>query len=84
MQSVTPQLEANAKDSTKIQLVRESARKTIAEFIEDWLLQRGEWGEKKIDKITVYFRDESAATEELLKPPVETPSTETPTTEMKN
>jgi len=72
LQSVTPQLEANAKDSTKIKLVREQARQTVAEFVEDWLLQRGEWGEKKIDKIEVYFRDESDVPAALPAPPVET------------
>jgi len=58
LKSLAPQLEVNARDTTKLKLVREEARKTVAEFVQAWLLQRGEWGEKKIDNITVTFREE--------------------------
>jgi hypothetical protein len=72
LQSLTPQLEANAKDSTKIKLVREEARKTVVEFIQAWLLQRGDWGEKKIEHLQVYFRGEERVNTELQQWPVET------------
>lgn len=71
LQGITPQLEANAKDSTKIKLVREEARKTVAEFIQAWLLQRGNWGEKKIEHVQVYFRGEETADLTLPPAPVE-------------
>ncbi len=58
LQSISPQLEKHAKDSTNVKFIREEARKTVAEFVQAWLLQRGEWGEKKIANIKVVFRDE--------------------------
>lgn len=73
---LTPQLEANAKDSTKIKLVREEARKTVAEFIQAWLLQRGDWGERRIEHIKVFFRGESGLPAKLLAPPAATPAVE--------
>lgn len=72
LQSLTPQLEANAKDSTKIKLVRDEARKTVAEFIQAWLLQRGDWGEQKIERLQVYFRGESTNNVGLRPEPSET------------
>ena len=72
LQSLTPQLEANARDSTKIKLVREEARKTVAEFIRAWLLQRGDWGEQKIERLQVYFRGESPNNVGLRPEPIET------------
>ncbi len=75
LQSLTPQLEANAKDSTRLQLVREQARKTVAEFVHDWFLQRGEWGEKRIENINVFFRDETDLPAASL-PPIERPAVE--------
>jgi len=75
LQGLTPQLEANAKDSTKIKLVREEARKTVAEFIQAWLLQRGDWGEQKIENIKIFFRGENGLPAESL-PPAETPAVE--------
>ena len=72
LQSLTPQLETNARDSTKIKLVREEARKTVAEFIQAWLLQRGDWGEQKIERLQVYFRGESPNNVGLRPEPIET------------
>jgi hypothetical protein len=71
LQSLTPQLEMNAKDSTRLNLVREEARKTVAEFVQTWLLQRDEWGEKKVENIKVFFRGEKDFPAESLTPPVE-------------
>jgi hypothetical protein len=71
LQSLTPQLEANAQDSTKLKLVREEARKTVAEFVRAWLLERGEWGERKIDDIKVVFRGEGDLTPVSLTPAAE-------------
>jgi hypothetical protein len=76
LQSLTPKLEANANDSTKIKLVRTEARKTVAEFIQTWLLERGEWGEKKIENIKVYFRGEDQLNADLTPLPVAAPAAE--------
>lgn len=62
LQSITPQLEKNAKDSTKIKFIREEARKTVAEFVQAWLLQRQVWGENKIENIKVFFKGEGDST----------------------
>jgi len=74
VQSLTPQLEANAKDSTRIKLVREEARKTVAEFVQTWLLERGEWGEKKIENIKVFFKNENRLPAALPAASIETPA----------
>lgn len=71
LQSLTPQLEENAKDSTRLNLVREEARKTVAEFVQTWLLQRDEWGENRVENIKVVFRGEKDFPAESLAPPVE-------------
>lgn len=62
LQSITPQLEKNAKDSTKVKFIREEARKTVAEFVQAWLLQRQVWGENKIENIKVFFKGEGDST----------------------
>jgi hypothetical protein len=71
LKSLTPRLEANASDSTKLKLIREEARKTVAEFVQAWLLQRGDWGERKIDNIKVIFREEGNLEPESLRPAME-------------
>jgi hypothetical protein len=68
LQSITPQLEKNAKDSTKVKFIREEARKTVAEFVQAWLLQRGNWGESKIENIKVFFKGEGDSTAVSLNP----------------
>jgi hypothetical protein len=62
LQSLTPELEKNAKDSTKVKFIREEARKTVAEFVQTWLLQRGDWGERKIENLKVFFKGEGDST----------------------
>lgn len=81
MQSITPQLERYAQDSTRLNFIRDEARKTVAEFVQAWLLQRGEWGERKIDKIQVSFRGEEPANINLRTAPAETPNVDQPNTE---
>ena len=68
LQSITPQLEKNAKDSTKVKFIREESRKTVAEFVHAWLLQRGDWGERKIENVKVFFRGESDSTAVVMNP----------------
>jgi hypothetical protein len=68
LQSLTPLLVANATDTTRLKLVRAEARKTVAEFVRTWLLQRGDWGEKKIENIKVVFREELGEDVNLISP----------------
>jgi hypothetical protein len=72
MQSITPQLEKNAKDSTKVRFIREEARKTVAEFVQAWLLQRQVWGENKIENVKVFFQGEGDSTAVSLNPVADT------------
>ena len=44
--------------------VRENCRKTVEEFVEDWLVRENQWGEGKLRVVKVYFPDE----EENLQP----------------
>jgi hypothetical protein len=72
LQSLAPQLEKNARDSTRVKFIREEARKTVAEFVQTWLLQRGDWGERKIENIKVFFRGEPAFSVVSMKPAADT------------
>jgi hypothetical protein len=72
LQSLTPQLEKNAKDSTKVKFIREEARKTVAEFVQTWLLQRGDWGERKIENIKVFFKGEGGSPAASMNPAADT------------
>lgn len=72
LQSITPQLEKNAKDSTKVKFIREEARKTVAEFVQGWLLQRQVWGENKIENIKVFFKGEGDSTAVAVNPVADT------------
>ncbi|MCG3119181.1 MAG: hypothetical protein ALAOOOJD_01526 [bacterium] len=76
LQGITPQLEAYAQDSTKIKFVREEARQTVVEFVQTWLLQRGDWGQQKVEHLHVSFRGEAPENAEWQRLPVETPSVE--------
>ncbi|MDZ7344507.1 MAG: hypothetical protein ONA90_08325 [candidate division KSB1 bacterium] len=71
LKSLTPKLEISAADSSRVKLVREEARKTVAEFVQTWLLQRGDWGERKIEHIKVLFADEKNVSPDSLMPAAE-------------
>jgi hypothetical protein len=70
LKSLTPKLEISAADSSRLNLVREEARKTVAEFVRTWLLQRGDWGERKIEHIKVIFAEEKNLQPDSLMPSV--------------
>lgn len=71
LKSLTPKLEISAADSSRLKLVREEARKTVAEFVRTWLLQRGDWGAQKIEHIKVIFADEKELRPDSLMPSIE-------------
>lgn len=65
--SLTPRLTRHAGDPRRLALVREECRKTVAEFVRDWLLREDHWRKDRFDTIKVVFTDEPA--EPALVPP---------------
>ena len=58
-QSISADLETRARDERRVALAREASRRTIGEFVEAWILQRGtDEGFDPFDAIKVYFSDE--------------------------
>jgi hypothetical protein len=49
-------------------LVREEGRKTVAEFVRDWLLREDQWRTDRFHTIKVIFADEPAANPEQIPP----------------
>lgn len=66
--SLTPRLSAQAGDPRRLALVREECRKTVAEFVRDWLLREDHWGRDRFRSIKVVFADELDAKPELASP----------------
>ncbi len=68
--SLTPTLEKRAGNKQHLDLVREAARKSVAEFVQKWLLKEGQAASAGIRSITVIFPDEAKpAGEPLTLPP---------------
>ncbi|MFA6546575.1 MAG: hypothetical protein WCS99_19320, partial [Limisphaerales bacterium] len=67
--SLTPRLTRHAADPRRLALVREECRKTVAEFVRDWLLREDHWRKDRFDSIKVVFADEQGA-KPVLAPPV--------------
>jgi hypothetical protein len=56
--SLTAELEDRAFDSARLALAREASRRTIGEFVEHWLVTRGQWQAGAFSAVKVYFPDE--------------------------
>jgi hypothetical protein len=56
--SMSADLAGRAADQTRVALVVEASRRTIAEFAEEWLLARGDWQRGAFTSVKVYFTDE--------------------------
>ena len=56
--SMSADLAGRAAEQTRVALVVEASRRTIAEFAEEWLLARGEWQQGAFTSVKVYFTDE--------------------------
>jgi hypothetical protein len=56
--SLTPTLSARAAAAQTLALVREPARRRVAEFVRDWLLREDHWRDDRFTAITVVFADE--------------------------
>lgn len=68
MKSIAPRLTSHASSDSHVNLVREHARKTVAEFIRQWLMKEGHWREDRFRSITVIFADEAASDDLPAKP----------------
>ncbi len=58
--SLTAKLTQYAGEAERIALIRESARKTVAAFVRNWLLQEDQWREDRFCHVKVRFADEPA------------------------
>lgn len=65
--SLTPRLTRHAGDPRRLALVREQCRKTVAEFVRDWLLREDHWRHDRFTAIQVVFADEP---EDKFPPPL--------------
>lgn len=59
--SLTPTLERRAGSPGKIKQVREACRKSVAEFVKNWLLKEQQWNQDGFAAIVVVFADEPEA-----------------------
>ncbi|MGH1365253.1 MAG: hypothetical protein ACRBF0_16955 [Calditrichia bacterium] len=55
---LTPTFEENASSDRNLELIRDEARETVAEFVQAWLIDRGEWNRQNVEVITVVFAGE--------------------------
>ncbi len=56
--SISADLADRANDPSRMALAREASRKTVAEFVERWLVPRGEWQPGVFSSVKVFFADE--------------------------
>ena len=68
--SITPRLRQLAGDPRHIELIREQSRKTVAEFVRNWLLTEDHWREDRFRVIQVIFPDEELEAPEQAGPTV--------------
>ncbi len=66
--SLTELLSRRAADPDTIDLVRETCRRRLAEFVRGWLLSEGQWGGDRFRTITVVFADEKVTRPSTLPP----------------
>jgi hypothetical protein len=56
---ITPTLIRYAHDPRRLQLVRDTSRESVAEFVKLWLEREGQWGKHGFTQIQVKFADEA-------------------------
>lgn len=69
--SMQPTLEAMAGDPRHLALAREAARKTVGEFVKNFLLREDQWREDRFHTIKVTFADEALEAAPSAAPSVE-------------
>jgi hypothetical protein len=57
--SLTPTLEHRAADPMHMAAVRESCRRSVAEFVKNWLLREDHWRSDRFTAVIVVFPDEA-------------------------
>ena len=57
--TIMPTIRKYAGDEKHMAAVRENCRKTVEEFVQDWLVREHQWGEGKLNVVKVYFPGES-------------------------
>jgi hypothetical protein len=66
--NLTPLLERRASDPDNIDLVRETCRRRVAEFVRNWLLAEDHWRQDRFRAVTVVFADEESPEPTMLPP----------------
>ncbi|MEZ5318376.1 MAG: hypothetical protein R2752_13330 [Vicinamibacterales bacterium] len=56
--SLSTELETRANDPARMVLARDTARRTIGEFVDRWLLAQDEWTADVFNTVKVFFADE--------------------------
>jgi hypothetical protein len=56
--SITASLATKAATQELLQVQRESARKTVAEFVQKWVVEQPQWKATKTPVVLVFFADE--------------------------
>ena len=69
--SLTPRLNGYARSEEHLGVVREHARKTVAEFVRQWLMKEDHWREDRFSTIHIIFADEAEAKDFPAKPTLE-------------
>ena len=69
--SITPTLKLYARDRRHMDVVREECRKTVAQFVKDWLLKEKQWRTDRFHAIKVVFADEAEGDVESMEPTIE-------------
>ena len=69
--SITPTLKLYARDKRRMDVVREECRKTVAQFVKDWLLKEKQWRNDRFHAIKVIFADEMEGNVESIEPSIE-------------
>jgi len=68
-QSISLRLSARAGSPQRLDLVRETCRVRVADFVRTWLLAEGQWGQGRILAVNVVFADEDPQNLESPLPP---------------
>ena len=59
--SITEKLTEFADSPERVALIRELARKTVADFVHSWLLREDHWRDDRFNRVIVQFADEPKA-----------------------
>jgi len=69
--SITPRLNNYARSKEHMKVIREEARKSVAEFVRQWLMKEDHWREDRFSTIHIIFADEAEAKDFPAKPTLE-------------